>query len=103
MNGAPAWWATPRPDAWATRRIPAADDVLFTTNPADQRCECAETEALYETYQRSLDGEGDSSGGLPQYKRRPLGLARRGGRMPFECVTLCVRVGFPQLRRRGPG
>ena len=105
-----AWrFAQDADPVWA-EPIPARKNVSFTTNAANQRYECAESDALYNTFQsaQSAGRDADYSGSLPHYKSRPVGHARvvissvalkpdpSGQNAEFESVTLQVTVTFPK-------
>jgi hypothetical protein len=104
-----AWRFAPDADTGWEEHIPAKKHFVFVTNAADQKYECAESSALYDTYQRSQAAEKDEdySGGLPHYKPRPIGRGNvivtsvalkpglTGQDAEFERVTLQITVTFP--------
>jgi hypothetical protein len=112
-----AWRFSPDADAGWAEHMPAKEQFDFVTNAADQKYECAESSALYDTYELSQTKgkDPDYSGGLPHYKRRSVGhgyvivtsVALKPGLTgedaEFERVTLQVTVIFPndkKVRRR---
>jgi hypothetical protein len=104
-----AWRFAPDADAGWAEHIPSKKQFVFVTNATDQKYECAESSALYDTYQRSQAAgkDEDYSGGLPHYRPRPVGrgdvivtsVALRPGLTgqdaKFEHVTLQITVTFP--------
>lgn len=103
--------------SWA-ESVPVTKPLAFTTNAADQKYECAESDAMYDSFQRSQSaGRDPDYRGLPHYKRRPLGHAQvkivsvslkpglSGNDAEFDHVTLQVRITFPvtsQHQQGGP-
>ena len=107
-----AWRFAPGADAGWAERIPARKQFSFVTTAADQKYECAESNAIYNSFKRSqAKGEDPDYGGLPHYKPRPLGhgnvivtsVALKPGlsdkNAEFEQVTLYVKVRFPTRRK----
>jgi hypothetical protein len=110
-----AWRFAPGADAGWAERIPARKQFSFVTTAADQKYECAESKAIYDSFQRSqAKGEDPDYSGLPHYKSRPLGdgsvIVRSVALKPglsdknaeFEQVTLYVKVRFPTHRKPNP-
>lgn len=106
-----AWRFAPGADADWAERIPARKQFSFVTTAADQKYECAESHAIYSSFQRSqAKGEDPDYSGLPHYKPRPLGhgnvivtsVVLKPGlsdkNAEFEQVTLYVKVRFPNRR-----
>ena len=103
-----AWRFAPGADAGWAEHSPARKQFGFVTTAADQKYECAESTAMYDSLQRSqAKGEDPDYSGLPHYKPRPLGhgdvivtsVALKPGltdeNAEFEQVTLYVKVRFP--------
>jgi hypothetical protein len=103
-----AWRFAPGADAGWAEHIPAKKQFSFVTTPADHKYECAETKAMYDSFQRSQSKGADPDySGLPHYKPRPVGqgnvivtsVALKPGLTDkdaeFEQVTLYIEVRFP--------
>jgi hypothetical protein len=107
-----AWRFAGGADAGWAESLPARKRFLFVTNAADQRYECAESEAVYASFQRSQSaGQMPEYQGLAGYKARPAGkgsvvitsvLLKPGlssEEAEFRRVTLHVTVSFPHGKR----
>lgn len=103
-----AWRFAPGADPGWDEPIPASKAIAFVTNAADHKYECAESDAVYNSFQisQSKGGEPDYSG-LPNYKPRPLGQIHviirsltlkpglTGTDAEFEQIMMEVEVTFP--------
>ena len=106
-----AWRFAPDAGADWAEHLPVTKQIAFVTNAADQKYECAESNAIYDSFQRSQSaGRMPEYDGLPHYKPRPVGRARivvalvlfkpgtTGKDAEFDRVALQVLLTFPKLR-----
>lgn len=102
-----AWRFAPGADAGWAEHSPSIKQFVFVTTAADQKYECAESNAMYDSFQRSQGKEDADYSGLPHYKPRPLGQGDvivtsvalkpglTGENAEFQQVTLYVKIRFP--------
>ncbi len=107
-----AWRFAPDADAGWAEHTPTQKRFSFVTTAADQKYECAEEHAIYDSFQRSQSsGTEEDYSGLPHYRPRPQGKGQAvvesvtlkpglsSKDAEFEQVTLHVSIQFP-IRRR---
>jgi hypothetical protein len=107
-----AWRFVADADAGYIEQLPARKTFSFILTAADQKYECANQNAMYESFQRSQGSgkEGDYSG-LPDYRPRPVahGTAviesvmlkpnQNGNNSEFQEVTMRVVIRYPHRKR----
>jgi hypothetical protein len=110
-----AWRFAPGADPGWAEHTPASKPIAFVTNAADQKYECAESDAVYNSFQQSQSkGKDPDYSGLRNYKPRPLGQGRviirsltlkpglTGTDAEFEQITMEIEVTFPGRGKTQP-
>jgi hypothetical protein len=105
-----AWRFAPGAASGYAKSVPVTNEFAFTTTAADQKYECANQAAMYQSFQASQTAGQDASyQGLKNYKPRPKGhatvvissvsLKPALENAEFEKVSLHVTVILPTDRQ----
>lgn len=106
-----AWRFVPDADAGYVEHLPVKKTFSFVLTAADQKYECANQNAIYESFQRSqASGKEEDYSGLPHYRPRPAAAGtaviesvmlkpnQNGNNSEFQEVTMRVVIRYPHRK-----